>query len=52
MIAYESYQRGITNKVDLIAYSHGEEGKNEYSRNRKTYVGIAAYASGGSDMAC
>ena len=37
MIAYESYQRGITNKVDLIAYSHGEEGKNEYSRNRKRY---------------
>lgn len=37
MIAYESYQRGMTNKVDLIAYSHGEEGKNEYSRNRKRY---------------
>ena len=37
MIAYESFQRGITNKVDLIAYSHGEEGKNEFDRNRKRY---------------
>lgn len=27
MIAYESYQRKITDKVELIAYSHGEEGK-------------------------
>lgn len=37
MIAYESYQRGITKKVNLIAYSHGEKGKNEYNRNRKQY---------------
>lgn len=37
MIAYECYQRGITKKVELIAYSHGEEGKNEYKRNRKRY---------------
>jgi len=37
MIAYESYQRGITKKVELIAYSHGEVGKNEYNRNRKQY---------------
>lgn len=37
MVAYESYQRGITKKVELIAYSHGDEGKNEYDRNRKQY---------------
>lgn len=37
MIAYESYQRGITKQVELIAYSHGEKGKDEYNRNRKRY---------------
>ena len=37
MIAYESYQREITKKVNLIAYSHGEKGENEYNRNRKQY---------------
>lgn len=37
LIAYENFQRGRTKKVELIAYSHGEEGKNEYNRNRKRY---------------
>lgn len=40
MIAYENFQRGITTKVELIEYSHGEEGKNEYNRNRKRYQTI------------
>ena len=40
MIAYESYQRGLTKKVELIAYSHGMEGMNEYNRNRKRYRNV------------
>ena len=35
MIAYESYQRGITNKVDLIAYSHGRREKMNTTETKK-----------------
>ena len=37
LIAYEQVQKGITNNLKLIAYSHGEKGKDEYRRNRKRY---------------
>lgn len=37
LIAYENFQTGRTKKVELIAYSHGEEGTNEYIRNKKRY---------------
>lgn len=37
LVAYESFQCGKTKKVELLAYSHGEEGKNEYNQNRQRY---------------
>lgn len=37
LIAYESYLRNYTDSIELIAYSHGEEGKNEYDRKRKKF---------------
>lgn len=32
LVAYESFQRGLTDRVELIAYAHGEEGKIEYEK--------------------
>ena len=37
LIAYENFQRGNTDKIELLAYSHGEKGKNEYRKNRNSY---------------
>lgn len=37
LIAYEQVQKGITNRANLIGYSHGEKGEREYERNRRKY---------------
>ena len=37
LIAYERFLRGWDNKINLIAYSHGEKGKKEYARNKQRY---------------
>ena len=35
LIAYELYQKGKSSRLELLAYSHGEEGKLEYERRFK-----------------
>lgn len=37
LIAYEQLQKGLTENINLKAYSHGEKGKDEYRRDRKRY---------------
>ena len=38
LIAYERYQIGITDHLELIAYSHGEKGREEYRRSKTKYT--------------
>lgn len=35
--AYILYLKGVTNKIELIEYSHGEKGKKEYYENKNKY---------------
>lgn len=35
LTAYELYQKGLTNGLELLAYSHGEEGVDEYKKRKK-----------------
>lgn len=37
LTAYELFQTGKTNRLELIAYSHGEKGINEYRKQKKKY---------------
>lgn len=37
LVAYERYQTGNIDHVELNAYSHGEAGKREYEKSRKKY---------------
>lgn len=37
LVAYELLQSGKTEKLELIAYAHGDEGCNEYEREAKKY---------------
>ena len=37
LIAYENFMRGNTKNVELIAYSHGKKGRDEYDRNRRKF---------------
>lgn len=37
LVAYELFQKGINQSVNLIAYSHGKEGENEYAKDKKKY---------------
>lgn len=37
LIAYENFIRGNTKNVELIAYSHGKKGRQEYDRNRRKF---------------
>ena len=37
LIAYELFLTGVNSSIDLIAYSHGENGRNEYVRRTKKY---------------
>lgn len=37
LIAYERFLRGWDKKVNLLAYSHGNKGENEYARDRRKY---------------
>ena len=38
LVAYSDFQRGITDKIELIAYSHGKKGKDEYNKNTRKYT--------------
>lgn len=38
LIAYERVMRGDSNRVELIAYAHGDEGRNQFKQNRKRYA--------------
>ncbi len=37
LIAYEMFQTGKTKDLELIAYSHGDRGRNEYKHAKKKY---------------
>lgn len=37
LVAYERFQKGNTNELMMIAYSHGDEGKQEYEKDRRSY---------------
>ena len=37
LIAYEQIHKGVTNKLEIKAYSHGEKGKDEYERDKRKY---------------
>ena len=37
LVAYELFQTGQTNKLELLAYSHGDKGQKEYKNERKKY---------------
>ena len=37
LTAYEKYQCGRSKSLELISYSHGEKGINEYKREKKKY---------------
>lgn len=37
LTAYEKYQCGRSNSLELISYSHGEKGINEYKREKNKY---------------
>ena len=37
LIAYEELQKGLTNTINLKAYSHGDRGKDEYRRDKRRY---------------
>ena len=38
LVAYERVQCGLSDRVILNAYSHGESGKEEYRKDKKRYV--------------
>ncbi|MBQ9166786.1 MAG: hypothetical protein IJX67_00015 [Oscillospiraceae bacterium] len=37
LVAYELFQKGINQGVNLIAYSHGKVGEDEYAKDKKKY---------------
>lgn len=37
LVAYELFQRGITDCVEILEYSHGEKGRKEYKNESKKY---------------
>lgn len=37
LTAYELFQKGLTRRVELIAYAHGQKGINEYRGKKKKY---------------
>jgi hypothetical protein len=38
LIAYERVMAGESETLDLIAYSHGDKGREQFKKNRKKYI--------------
>ena len=38
LIAYEKLMTGVSDKLELIAYAHGETGSKQFQRNRDRYI--------------
>lgn len=38
LIAYERVMTGATEKLEMIAYAHGEDGRIQFQQNRKRYI--------------
>ena len=38
LIAYERVMTGVSSKLELIAYSHGDAGKKQFRRNKARYT--------------
>ena len=38
LIAYERVMVGVSDKLELIAYAHGDEGKKQFHHNRSRYI--------------
>lgn len=37
LVAYEKYLRGLSKNLELLSYSHGEMGKQQYVKDKKRY---------------
>ena len=38
LIAYEQVMAGSSDKLDMIAYAHGEQGRIQFQQNKKRYI--------------
>lgn len=38
LVAYEKFMRGIDDSLNLIAYAHGDKGKEQFEKNRRRYT--------------
>lgn len=38
LIAYEQVMAGLTDKLEVIAYAHGDEGRRQFQQNKRRYV--------------
>jgi hypothetical protein len=38
LVAYERVMVGASNKVELIAYAHGNEGRKQFSHNKSRFI--------------
>lgn len=37
LVAYEKYQRGLSKRLELLAYAHGDIGKKQHDEDKKRY---------------
>lgn len=38
LIAYERVMAGLTDKLEVIAYSHGDKGRRQFRKNKQRYI--------------
>ena len=38
LVAYERVMTGVSDKLEMIAYAHGDKGKTQFRQNRKRYI--------------